>query len=292
MHIPVLQKELLEYLNPQKNENFIDATVDGGGDALAILERTSPKGKVLGIDWTPELVQNLKEKIKGSDFEKRLILVCDNFASLKKIVKTHHFTDVSGVVLDLGLSSWHLENLKRGFSFQRNEELDMRYWPNNKITAKDIINNWPPQKLEEIFRNYGGEKSAHRLAIEICKARKIKPITKTQDLVALIERLIPKTQRRHPATKVFQALRIATNQELENLQKVLPQALQVLKPKGKLAVISFHSLEDRLVKKFFQQAQANKKGTILTKTPLIPSLKESHNNPRSRSAKLRIFQKN
>lgn len=291
MHIPVLQKELLTFLNPQSNENFIDATVDGGGDALAILKRTSPQGKVLGIDWTPELIQNLRERIKGSDFEKRLILVCDNFASLKKIVKDNHFTNISGVIIDLGLSSWHLESLKRGFSFQRNESLDMRYSLSNQLTAAKIVNEWPPQKLEEIFENYGGEKSARRLAKEISKARKIKPIVKTQDLVALIERLIPKTRRRHPATKVFQALRIATNQELENLQKVLPQALQVLKPKGKLAVISFHSLEDRLVKKFFQEAQISKRGIILTKTPIIPSLEERHHNPRSRSAKLRIFQK-
>ena len=292
MHIPVLQKELLEHLNPQSNENFIDATIDGGGDAFAILKKTSPKGKILGIDWTPELIQNLKEKIKGSDFEKRLILVCDNFASLDKIVKENHFTDISGIVIDLGLSSWHLEDLKRGFSFQRNESLDMRYSPANKLTAAKIVNEWPPQKLEEIFRNYGGEKSAHRLAKEITKARKARPITKTQELVSLIERLIPKTRRRHPATKVFQALRMATNQELENLQKVLPQALKVLRPKGKLAVISFHSLEGHIVKKFFQQAQANRKGIILTKTPIVPSLEESHRNPRSRSAKLRLFQRN
>ena len=292
MHIPVLQKELIQALDPQSNENFIDATADGGGDTLAILKKTKPQGKVLGIEWTPELIKILRDKIKDTIFEKRLILVCANFATLEKIVQEKHFTDIAGIIIDLGMSSWHLEGLKRGFSFQRNEELDMRYSLNEHLTAKEIINEWPLSKLEEIFQNYGGEQSARRVATEIIKARKMKPITTTQELAYLIERLNPNTKRRHPATKIFQALRIATNQELENLTKVLPQAIKVLKPKGKLAIITFHSLEDRIVKKFFREAEATKQGIVLFQRPITPSLQESRQNPRSRSAKLRVFQKN
>ena len=230
--------------------------------------------------------------MKGTDLEKRLILICDNFASLEKIIQENHFNNISGIVIDLGMSSWHLERLQRGFSFQRNEDLDMRYSLAGDLTAKDIINEWSPQELERIFETYGEEKAAHRLAVEIVKARRVKPITTTQELVSLIEHLVLKTRRRHPATKVFQALRIATNQELENLLKVLPQALKALKPKGRLAIITFHSLEDRIVKKFYQKAEREGQGIVLSKIPITPSFEESRHNPRSRSAKLRILQKN
>ncbi len=292
MHIPVLQKELLKYLNPQKNENFVDATIDGGGDALAVLQETEPKGKILGIDWTPEAIDRLKQKIQETELKKRLILVCENFVHLKKIVVQENFQDIAGVILDLGMSNWHLEDIPRGFSFQKDEVLDMRYNPKEDLKAEDIVNQWSPAKIERILREYGGERFAHRLTREITKARQVKPIQTTQELVALIERVIPRKGKIHPATKTFQALRIAVNQELENLTQVLPQAGDVLKPGGKLAVISFHSLEDNIVKHFFRQVENEGKGIILTKNPIVPSEPEKQQNPKSRSAKLRVIQKN
>ncbi len=292
MHLSVLQKELLDYLHPQANENFVDATVNGGGDALAILQKTKPNGKVLGIDWTPEVVERLRMKIRGTEWESRLILVGDNFAHLKKIVQRENFQEVAGVVLDLGLSSWHLENFPRGFSFQQKGELDMRYCPGEKLTAKEIINHWPREEIERILKDCGEERFHRRLAEEIIKARKVRSIERVPELVALIERVVPRKGKIHPATRTFQALRIAVNRELENLEKVLPQAIDILKPGGKLALITFQGLEDKIVKQFFREVQKQGQGMILTKKPATPSSLEKAKNPRSRSAKLRIIQKN
>lgn len=291
MHLSVLQEELLDYLQPQANENFVDGTVDGGGDALAILQKTRPKGQVLGIDWTPEVVEKLRMKIRGTAEEPRLRLINDNFVHLKKIIQEENFQNIAGVVLDLGLSSWHLETLPRGFSFRQKGELDMRYHPGEKLTAKEIINYWPEEEIERILKDYGEERFHRRLAEEIIRARKVRLIEKVPELVALIEKVIPRRGKIHPATKTFQALRIAVNRELENLEKVLPQALDILKPGGKLALITFQSLEDRIVKQFFRSVQDQGQGVILTKKPVTPSSLEKKKNPRSRSAKLRVIQK-
>ena len=291
MHLSVLQEELLDYLHPQANENFVDGTVNGGGDALAILQKTKPRGQVLGIDWTPEVVEKLRIKIRGTAEEPRLRLINDNFVHLKKIVQEENFQNIAGVVLDLGLSSWHLETLPRGFSFRQKGELDMRYHPGEKLTAKEIINYWSKEEIERILENYGEERFHRRLAEEIIRARKIRVIEKVPELVALIEKVIPRKGKIHPATKTFQALRIAVNRELENLEKVLPQALDILKPGGKLALITFQSLEDRIVKQFFRLVQDQGRGVVLTKKPVTPSFLEKKRNPRSRSAKLRVMQK-
>jgi 16S rRNA (cytosine1402-N4)-methyltransferase len=292
MHLSVLQKELLDYLEPKRNENFVDATVNGGGDTLAILKTTKPEGKVLAIDWTPEVIRRLELKISGKEWEERIILVNDNFAHLKKIIEANHFPKISGIVFDLGLSSWHLENLSRGFSFQREGDLDMRYNPGEELTAKEIINYWPQEKIDNLLKDYGEEKFHSQLAEEIIKARKIRKMEKVSDLVALIERVVPRKGRIHPATKTFQALRIAVNKELENLEKALPQAMEVLEPEGRLVVITFQGLENKVVKKFFQEAKRSHQGKILTKQVVTPSIGEKNKNPRSRSAQLRAIQKN
>ena len=289
MHIPVLQKEVLQYLNPKPNENFIDATCGEAGHTLAILEKTSPNGKILGIELDPELYQKLPRFHLG----KRGILVNDSYSNLKEIVERENFKKVSGILFDLGLSSWHLEESKRGFSFLRNEPLDMRYNFQNSLTAEKIINQWPEEKIGKILKEYGEEKFARRIAKEIIKARKVKPIKSTLQLVEVIRRAIsPKYRfgRIHFATRTFQALRIAVNDELENLKKVLPQALEILESGGRLVVISFHSLEDRIVKNFYR-SRASIDLKILTKKPINPSLGEIKINPRSRSAKLRAAQK-
>jgi len=285
MHIPVLQKEVIEYLDVKPNENFIDATFGLGGHSKGILERNAPDGKVLGIEIDSGILKCLKPDLKK---EKRLILVNDSYINLKEIVKKYNFEPINGILFDLGLSSWHLEKSGRGFSFQREEPLDMRFHKeieNEKLTIKnltagEIVNRWPEKEIERILREYGEERFARRIARKIVEARKKKTIKSTGQLVEIIG-------GKRFSRKTFQALRIAVNDELENFKKVLPQALEVLDKKGRIVVISFHSLEDRIVKNFFKEN--SKKGLlkILTKKPIRPSIKEVQKNPRSRSAKLR-----
>ncbi|PIZ89830.1 MAG: 16S rRNA (cytosine(1402)-N(4))-methyltransferase [Candidatus Nealsonbacteria bacterium CG_4_10_14_0_2_um_filter_35_20] len=294
MHIPVLQEEVLEYLNPKPNENFIDCTIGEAGHSLAIIERILPNGLLLGIDWSHELIQKLKIKYQISNIKNNLILVCDNFANLKEIVKKYVFKQVHGILFDLGLSSWHLEESGEGFSFKKDEPLIMSYSPAPELIAKQIVNQWPGKDIERILKEYSEEKFAKRIAEEIVKARRIKPIQSTFQLVEIIKKAVPswyQHRKIHFATKTFQALRIAVNDELNNIEKALLQALEALKPNGRLVIISFHSLEDRIIKNFFQNQAKNGLLKILTKNPLKPSLQEIKINPRSRSAKLRAAQK-
>lgn len=294
MQIPVLQKEVLKYLNPKPNENFIDCTIGEGGHSLAIIERILPEGKVLGIDWDLDPIKYLESRIKHLKFKKRLILVCDNFANLKQIVKKYNFQP-DGILLDLGFSSWQIEKSRRGFSFQRNEKLDMRYsLETTELTAERIINNFPQKEIQKILKEYGEEKFAKRIAAQIIKEREIKPIKTTFQLVEITKKATPSWyhhQKLHFATRTFQALRIAVNDEIGNIKKVLPQTLEVLKPSGRIVVISFHSLEDRIVKNFLKTQAQEGLLKILTKKPIRPTKEEVEVNPRSRSAKLRAGQK-
>ncbi|MEK7503759.1 MAG: 16S rRNA (cytosine(1402)-N(4))-methyltransferase RsmH [Patescibacteria group bacterium] len=282
MHIPVLQKEVLRYLDPKPNENFIDATIGGGGHALEVLQKIAPRGKVLGIDWTPEAIRELKTYQKDMP---NLILTCDNFANLAEIVKQYKFNKVSGILFDLGYSSWHLEGSERGFSFQRKEPLDMRYNTQNQLTAEKILNYWSKFDIERILREYGEEKFADKIAENIVQERKTRVIENTLQLVEIINQSVRGRQKIHPATRTFQALRIAVNDELNNIEKVLPQALEILEPGGRLVVISFHSLEDRIVKNFLKNNSL--KLNLLIKKPVVPAWQEIRINNRARSAKLR-----
>lgn len=286
IHIPVLKNEVIKYLNPRPNQNFVDCTFGQGGHSLAILEKIKPKGKVLGIELDQKLYREMKKKIK----EKRLILVRNSYKNLEKIIKKRRLR-VNGILFDLGLSSWHLEKSKRGFSFKRNEILDMRYDLENTLTAEKILNEWSEKEIEEILKKYGQERFAKKIAKEILKKR---PIKKTFELVEAIKKATPNWYQRkkiHFATKTFQALRIAVNDELENLKIALPQALEILERKGKLLVISYHSLEDKIVKNFFKENSKKNFLKILTKKPIRPSPQEIKRNPRSRSAKLRAAMK-
>lgn len=283
MHKPVLIKEVLEYLNPQKGENFIDCTFGFGGHSLAILKKIEPNGKILGIDLE-----------KSSLEEDRLILVNRNFADLEEIVRDNKFNKINGILIDLGLSSWHFDKSNRGFSFKGEELLDMRLDSKSELTAAKIVNEWPEEELVEIFKEYGQERFPGRIARIICEQRSKRQIKTTKELVDIIEQVIPKKhqyKKIHFATKIFQALRIAVNDEFNNLEKVLPQALRILEKNGRLAVISFHSLEDRIVKHFFRNEFKKGNLEILTKKPIIPDKDEIISNPRSRSAKLRIIKK-
>jgi len=289
IHIPVLQKEVLKYLDPKPNQNFIDCTIGEAGHTLAILEKNRPKGKVLGIEWDIELYKNLSK----SDIN-RLVLANDNFVNLKEIVEREKFRPIKGILFDLGMSSWHLEESGRGFSFLRKEPLDMRYNSQNPLTAEKIVNYWLESEIEKILREYGEERFSGKIAKEIIKERKVKPIKNTSQLIEFLKRAVPfryQHQKIHFATRTFQALRITVNDELNNLKKVLPQALEILMPGGSLVIISFHSLEDRIVKNFLRNRAKEGLLKILTKKPIRPKEEEIKINPRSRSAKLRAILK-
>lgn len=278
IHKSVLPKEVLEYLDPKPNENFIDCTFGQGGHTKMILKKTEPQGKVLAIDLEKKQIE-----------DDRIIFVNDNFVNLENIVKENNFENVSGILLDLGFSSEQLEG--RGLSFLKDEELDMRFGE-GEITAKEIVNTWPEEKIRKILEEYGEEKFANKIAKKIIQERAKNKIQTTFELVEVIERAIPSfaktSQGKHCATRTFQALRIAVNSELESLEKVLPQAISILNAGGRLAIISFHSLEDRIVKNFFKDQENQNKIKILTKKPIEAQDQEILENPRSRSAKLRV----
>jgi len=278
-HIPVLLKEVLDSLNPKPGQNFIDCTIGFAGHAIPILEKVAPMGKVLGIELDKEVFKKLK-------FQDNIILVRGNYADLKQIVKENNFYPINGILFDLGMSSWQIEKKGRGFSFQKDEPLDMRV-DNGQLTAEGIINQWPEKELIRVFQEYGEERYAGRIAKIICQIRQTRPIKTTKQLVDLIIKIVPRT-RIHPATRIFQALRITVNDELNNLEKALPQALEILEKNGRLAIISFHSLEDRIIKNFFKQEAKEVNLKILTKKPVRPTDNEVNLNPRSRSAKLRV----
>ena len=303
MHKPVLLNEVISYLDPKPNQNFIDCTINGGGHSLEILKRIKPDGKILGVEWDKEVIERLGNSEKRKEFGKNLILVNDSYVNLKTIVysvrvksiaEKNNFCSVNGILFDLGLSSWDLEGSGRGFSFQKDEPLDMRYSRESELTAEEIVNQWPEDDLVGIFREYGEERRARPIAKVICMSRKRSAIKTTVELVEIIRKAIPtrfQFGRTHFATRVFQALRMAVNDELGNARKGLEAALEVIAPGGRIAVISFHSLDDRLVKHYFREKSKDGVLKILTKKPVVPAEEELGFNPRARSAKLRVVEK-
>lgn len=313
VHVPVLLNEVIEYLDPKPNENFIDATLGDGGHAKEILKRAAPGGKLLGIDRDINSIQSAKENLK--EFGERVIFAQGNFSDLKNIIiDTPGFGKVSGILADLGLSSAQIESSGRGFSFDSDEPLIMsQTWPmaEGQKTAMEIVNNYREEDLSKIFHEYGEERLARAIAQRIVKARKEKSITTARELAdiafgAYKKFSAGKKWNIHPATRIFMALRIAVNNEMENLESFLPQAVESLSDKGRIVVISFHSLEDRIVKNFFRRESRNcicspeemecvcahiKTLKIITKKPITASLDEINSNPRSRSAKLRVAEK-
>lgn len=292
MHLPVLKKEVIHYLEPKANENFIDCSVGEGGHTISLLKKNKPNGKVLGIEIDSELYQKIRSGL--AKIQNRLILVNDSYINLEKIIKKYKFKSIKGILIDLGLSTWHLKESKRGFSFLKNEPLEMRYNLNNPLTAQEIINHWSETEIEKILKEYSQERFSKRITKEIINQRKVKPIKTTFQLVEIIKKTTPSWyhhKKIHFATRTFQSLRIAVNDELNNLKKVLGQAIKILDKKGKLVIISFHSLEDGIVKNFFQQKAKENLIKILTEKPIRPSIQEIKVNPSSRSAKLRACSK-
>ncbi|MDD5545251.1 MAG: 16S rRNA (cytosine(1402)-N(4))-methyltransferase RsmH [Candidatus Pacebacteria bacterium] len=298
-HIPVLLKETINYLNVQPKRNFIDATAGEGGHSFAILRRNGLEGKVLSLEIDKEIYSKLKDEASElfeKDFllSQRLILVNDSYANLKKVIEANKFKPVAGILFDLGICSWQIDDSQRGFSYLKDEPLDMRFNKNQELTAAEIINFWEVGELEEIFREYGEEKYSKRLALAIKEARRKERIVTTGRLLEILKKNLPKNYdkgRKHFAARTFQALRIAVNNELENLKSGLRQSWEILEPEGRIVIISFHSLEDRIVKIFFKEKAKEKKLKILTKKPIVPQEEEIKANPRAHSAKLRAAEK-
>jgi 16S rRNA (cytosine1402-N4)-methyltransferase len=286
-HLPVLLEETIEALAVRAGGRYIDCTLGAGGHALAILERSSPGGQLLGIDADPEAIAAARARLEA--YQSSTLLINDNFANLRTIATKYEFSPVHGILFDLGLSSLQLEGSGRGFSFQRDEPLDMRLSPNQEITAADILNTFPEAKLAQLIRTSGEERHSHRIARQIVRER---PIKTTLQLVGAIERAVSSRRGKiHPATRTFQALRIAVNQELEHLSSALEQATSLLGLGGRLVVISYHSLDDRTVKRFMQEEAKKAHLKLVHKKVITPSLAEVHFNPRSRSAKLRAAER-
>jgi 16S rRNA (cytosine1402-N4)-methyltransferase len=294
-HIPVLLKEVLDLLQVKKGKRYIDATLGGGGHTFEILNQG---GLVLGIDWDKESIDFVKERQKASNFSQNLTLAQGNFSDLEKIALSNGFDKVSGIIFDLGISTHQLEEKNRGFSFLKEGPLDMRMDKSLPIKASDLINVLTKGELYEIFYKLGEERRAHTISNSIISARRIKPIQTTGELASVVQsaygiRYEPTDFIKSKLNmRVFQALRIAVNNELGNVEKALPQALDLLESGGRVAVISFHSLEDRIVKLKFKEFQKEGMGKILTKKPISSQNEELSMNRRARSAKLRIFEKN
>ncbi|MFH1769352.1 MAG: 16S rRNA (cytosine(1402)-N(4))-methyltransferase RsmH [Parcubacteria group bacterium] len=289
MHKPVLLKEVLEILNPKPGQIFIDGTVGAMGHTGTIAKNIGPKGKVLGIDWDKGSLDQLS-KISPEN----VILAHGNYADMESIATSNGIKEADGVLLDLGFSSYHIEDTGRGFSFQKDEPLDMRYDISQSFTAAEVVNSYRVDQLGDVIKEYGEERYARLIAKAIIDARKEKRIITTKHLVEVIRSAVPGRYQRnkiHFATRTFQALRIEVNQELQNLKDGLHSAIRVLKPDGILAVISFHSLEDRIVKNFFRDCSGESALSIITKKPITASAEEIRYNPRSRSAKLRAASK-
>lgn len=306
-HIPVLLKEVLEYLNPKSGGIYIDGTLGLGGHTGEILKRSSPDGRVIGMDRDPDALRIAKERLR--EFEDRVELIHGNFSDMGRVAGEVGIKEVDGILLDLGVSSFQIDTDQRGFSFMRDAPLDMRMDTTGGITAADIVNNYSLEELQTILWEFGEEGYSRRIAREIVKARETARIETTKELARIVEMSIPRKdwpESIHPATKTFQALRIAVNDELGSLERGLKEGLGLLKAGGRLCVISFHSLEDRIVKNRFRNWEAAcvcppsfpvcrcgkvKVARVLTKKGIKPSEEEIKGNPRARSARLRVAEK-
>ncbi|ABB14552.1 16S rRNA (cytosine(1402)-N(4))-methyltransferase RsmH [Carboxydothermus hydrogenoformans] len=303
-HVPVLLNETIEHLNLKAGGVYVDATLGGGGHSEEILKRADCR--VVGLDQDEDALNHAAKRL--APFGDRFIPVKSNFRNIRKVVYRLGLDAVDGVLMDLGVSSFQLDNPLKGFSFQHDGPLDMRMDPQNPKTAADVVNTYPEKELIRIFYEYGEERYAPQIARAIVKRREKKPFTSTLELAEEIIRAVPAKARRekHPAKRVFQAIRIEVNDELSSLEEGLVGAVEVLKPGGRIVVITFHSLEDRLVKNFFRREEnpcicpkdfpmcvCGKKPRlkVITKKPLVPSEEEIEKNRRAHSAKLRAAEK-
>lgn len=296
-HTPVLLQEVLAYLQVAQGKKYIDATLGGGGHTVEMLKQG---GRVLGIDADEEAVEYVREKNLRLEprIQESVTLVQGNFREIDQIAKEHEFDNVSGILFDLGISSYQLENSKRGFSFQQEGPLDMRMDKRLSVTAADLVAALSKKELYDLFIQLGEERRAHAVSNNIIKSRRVRKIQTTRDLSVLVEQaygmeqgVTSQLERSLANRRVFQALRIAVNDELHALEEALPKAIALLEDKGRVAVISFHSLEDRIVKHTFLAFEKQQEGMIITKKPIQPTEREQQKNRRSMSAKLRVFER-
>lgn len=300
-HLPVLYHEIIHALRPHASGRYVDGTVGAGGHARGILEACAPDGELLGFDLDPQALAHARETL--APFGRRAHLAQASYVTLPQQLSQLGWEAVDGILLDLGLSSMQLDTPERGFSFQRDAPLDMRFSPLNPVTAASLVNGLDEDELADLLFRFGEESDGRRVARAIVRAR---PLQTTRQLAAVIEKVLPRRKGIHPATRTFQALRIAVNEELSSVAETLPKAVAALRSGGRLAVISFHSLEDRLVKDFFREQSRDlinppytpiyaeeRKAVIkeISRKPILPSAEEVENNPRARSAKLRLAEK-
>ena len=288
-HIPVLVEEVMTFLGCEAGRTYVDATLGGGGHASEILKRSAPDGILIGMEWDEDALSEATRVLRP--FGDRVKIFRENFIHLPDLMKNE---SVDGILLDLGLSSIQLEKEGRGFSFRGDGALDMRMDQRMDQTAADLVNRLSSEELESIIFQYGEERWAKRIARAVVQEREREPIRTVEALRKVIYRTIPKrfhSRRIDPSTRTFQALRITVNEELENLKKILDTGWKILKKEGRICVISFHSLEDRMVKEAFRRLQKEGQMRILTKKPVTPSEEERKRNPRSRSAKLRCAER-
>lgn len=304
-HLPVLLREVIQGLQLGPGATSIDGTLGGGGHTAALLEASAPDGRLLALDADPAAIRRVSERLAAAVASGRLRLVQANFVEMTAVAQAQGFSSVDAILLDLGVSSFQLETAARGFSFLQDGPLDMRFDPDSGPSAADIVNTWDERELADMIYRYGEERRSRRIAAYLVRHR---PFETTAQLAVAVEKAVGgrRGERLHPATRTFQALRIAVNRELEHLEEVLPQCRQLLRRGGRLAVISFHSLEDRIVKHWMQAgAQDFQRDPhhlyggypvepalrIVTRKPTVPGKEETERNPRSRSAKLRIAER-
>lgn len=306
-HKSILLNECMEGLSIKEDGIYVDGTLGGGGHSFHILERLGERGRLIGIDQDEDAIKAATKRLEA--FANKVTIVRDNYEHFQTILSTLSIPKVDGILLDLGVSSYQFDEADRGFSYRFDAPLDMRMDRRQDFTAKDLINNYSEQELYRIIRDYGEDKFARNIAKHIVKEREKKPIETTFELSEIISHAIPmkmRVQGGHPAKKTFQAVRIALNRELEVLEESIEGMIKALKPEGRLCIISFHSLEDRIVKKAFRTAEdpcicpkdfpictcgRKSLGKVISKKAIIPSDLEMEENPRARSAKLRIFER-
>jgi len=301
LHKPVLYQEIIHALQPKSPGHYIDATIGAGGHARGVLEACTPDGRLLGLDLDSQALALARETL--APYGERVILVQASYDSILEVIRDLDWTTVDGIVIDLGVSSMQLDTTERGFSFQHEAPLDMRFNRERGLTAAQLLNTASEAELSNLLYRYGEEPKARHIARMIIEAR---PVATTTQLAAMVKKVYPGHSRVHPATRTFQAIRIAVNDELSVLERTLPRAMMALRPGGRLAVISFHSLEDRIVKDFFRREskdyinppyeriyEVERKATLkeINRKPMTPDEDEIHENPRARSAKLRVAEK-
>ena len=305
-HTPVLLEETIEGLSIRPEGTYVDGTLGGGGHSYQILKRLNDQGRLIGIDQDGAAVAAAGERLEGFS---NVTIVRDNYCNIRQVLDSLGIKEVNGILLDLGVSSYQLDTPERGFSYMSDAPLDMRMDERSERTAADIVNTYSQSDLARVIRLYGEEKFSANIAKHITAAREGGPIKTTGELVEIIKAAIPakfRNTKGHPAKQTFQAIRIELNNELKVLTDTLDTMIDLLAPSGRIAVITFHSLEDRIVKNIFRTAQdpcicpknlpvcacgRTSRGTVITKKPVLPTKEETDRNPRAKSAKLRIFEK-